>query len=236
MWLQGRWSDRWPKMDAFLNVTQVFLYLSSPLSLSVSFAFEDDMPVGFISSPILLHSVYLWCQAEGKSFSHSWLCGLVSYTARWQASISGSVWVLAEWCFPPDLWSDGAKDRSISAWYLENTPTLPHRLPGEGTLVLFGFLERFPVGLTDELISKVLPFRFNPVDHWALMDQFYMPPFCCAHFQHLSSQMSHWLCRLPDAFAQIHINMWEGRTGTLVWGMHKIPSCTIKNSPVSSGP
>lgn len=126
MWLQGRWSDRWPKMDAFLNVTQVYLYLSPPLSLSSSFAFEDDMPVGFISSPVLLHSVYLWCQAEGKSFSPSWLCGLVSYTARWQASISGSIWLLAEWCFPPDLWSDGAEDRSISAWYLENTPALPH--------------------------------------------------------------------------------------------------------------
>lgn len=26
----------------------------------------------------------------------------------------------------PDLWSDGAEDRSISAWYLENTPALPH--------------------------------------------------------------------------------------------------------------
>ena len=38
----------------------------------------------------------------------------------------------------------------------------------EGTLVLFVclfVLERFPVGFTDELISKVLPFRFNPVDH-----------------------------------------------------------------------
>lgn len=58
-------------MDAFLNVTQVYLYLSPPLSLSLSFASEDGMPVGFISSPVLVHSVYLWCQAEGKSSSHS---------------------------------------------------------------------------------------------------------------------------------------------------------------------
>ena len=78
MWLQGPWSDAWPKMAAFLNVTQVYLYLSPPVSPSASFAFEDDMPVGFISSSVLHHGVYPWCHAEGESFPHLCLCGLVS--------------------------------------------------------------------------------------------------------------------------------------------------------------
>lgn len=35
LWLQGPWSDRWPKMDAFSNIAQVYLHLSPPLSLRV---------------------------------------------------------------------------------------------------------------------------------------------------------------------------------------------------------
>lgn len=54
MWLQDLWSDRWPKTDAFPNITQVYLELSHPLSLYMSSAFED----GFISSSGLHHALF----------------------------------------------------------------------------------------------------------------------------------------------------------------------------------
>lgn len=196
MWLQGPWSDRWPKMDAFPNVSQVYLYLSPPLSLSMSFAFEDDIPC-----------VYPWCHAEGKSFSPPCLCGLVSHTARWQTGIAGSFWLLTEWCSPHDLWSSRAEDGPPSVCYLE-IPELFSILYGERARLFclcVCFLERLPVGFSDELVSEILPLRFNPVDNWAVMDQFYRPPFWCAQFQYLNSQMStslvsYWVCSLPDAY------------------------------------
>lgn len=37
-------------MDAFPNASRVYLYLSPSLSLSVSFAFEDDVPVSALGA------------------------------------------------------------------------------------------------------------------------------------------------------------------------------------------
>lgn len=161
----------------------------------MSFAFEDDMP-----------HVYPWCHAEGESFSHPCLCGLMSHTARWQTGIAGSFWLLTEWHSPHDLWSRRAEDGPPSACYLE-IPQLFSILHGEGASLFclcVCFLERLPVGFSDELVSEILPLRFNPVDNWAVMDQFYRSPFWCTQFQYLSSQMStslvsYWVCSLPDA-------------------------------------
>lgn len=239
MWLQGLWSDRWPKMDVFLNVPQVYLYLSPPLSLSASFALEDDMPVGFISSPLLHHALRLpLVLCRGQIILSPGLCDLMSHAAL------GSFWLLDEWCSPHDLWSDGAEDGAASSWDMEicSSPTFStgKEQPVFVCLIFFFFFfgEAFS-WFSDELVSKMLPFRLNPLDNWVLMDQCFTPLlFWCAHLQHLNSQMStscvsHWVCRLPDAFAQILTNMWEGRTGTLVWV--PILPCMIKNTQVSPG-
>lgn len=172
MWLQGPWSGTWPKMDAFLNVTQVYLYLSPPLSLSASFAFEDDVPVGFISCSVL----HQWClplvPCWGWIIPSPMPLWSSVYTARCQAGISGSFWLLAEWWSPCNLWSDGAEDGFTSAWYLEIPQLFPILCWEGASLFLFVcFLERLPVGFSDEFVSEMLPFRLNPVDNWAVMDQ-----------------------------------------------------------------
>lgn len=120
------WSDRWPKMDAFLNVTRVYLYLSPPLSLSTSFAFEDDMPVGFISSPVCHHALCLpllpcWGRIIlsplplWSSVSHSQMAG----RHRWQ------FWLQTEWRSPHDLWS-GQAEAGLPLLGTWRSPARPH--------------------------------------------------------------------------------------------------------------
>lgn len=75
--------------------------------------------------------------------------------------------MFGSWLSGAFLLTSGVKGHKTSLSLL-GTWRIPQLFPilhWEGTLVLFVFLERFPVGFTDELTSKVLPFRFNPVDH-----------------------------------------------------------------------
>lgn len=52
----------------------------------------DLFPV--LSSP--MPCIHPRCHAEGKAFSHPCVCSPVSHTARWQAGIASSFWLLTE--------------------------------------------------------------------------------------------------------------------------------------------
>lgn len=150
---------RWVTQDASLPECEASLSLPVlPLSLHVSFAFDDGVAVGFIFRPACTAPrAYPWCCAEGESLSRPWLCGLVSHTDRWQAGVEGRL------ATDPVTLPIGPLQWRLFACYLEIPqcfPVLPWKVQA---LFLFVVQSGFQLGLQMNF-SDMLPFRFNPMD------------------------------------------------------------------------
>lgn len=128
------------------------------------FAFKD----GFISSPgPPPHLVFtLGCGAEGE-------CILLPTHALWpsvshrQMARRHQRRVLAPdrvTLSPQDLWN-GRADGGHGTW--RDPSTFPFVTGKEQTCfhLFVCFLESLSAGFSDELVSEMLPFRFNPVDN-----------------------------------------------------------------------
>lgn len=98
-----RWMPSWMCFKFICPCPQLYL-CQCPLHLKMT-RLLDLFPA--LSSTMFC--ILPWCRAEGESFSHPCLCSPVSHTARWQAGIVGSFWLLTEWRSPHDLWSGGRK-------------------------------------------------------------------------------------------------------------------------------